>query len=282
MTLSFYFQPNCVFNFNVYLLGIVPTPESKPFHCLWLRILGMKEWLMSSSIRRAESLMSLHTVWPSLLSLLLCSRLGNNCSIVSLIPSCPAHSQPGIHQGCAGSPRVDFWLPIPSFEAISLSSALKIPGCWSDLILSSWVQYRLHALLRLQLAVLGRFLPGKEPEFSWACPLELPISQWSTVPCFSLKVSCPICSAQLYTKLFALGWQVQDQLLNYGQKQKSLIFVVSILHCLWETFTLNSLNSDILISSKHLSGCENISLQVQNTWLSLQSWWPWGDERNSY
>lgn len=34
-----------VSNFNVYLLGIVL--KSKPFHCLWLQALGIKEPLVS-------------------------------------------------------------------------------------------------------------------------------------------------------------------------------------------------------------------------------------------
>lgn len=214
-------------NFNVYLLGIVLIPKSKLSHCLWCQALGMNEWLMSSHPSgRIESLISFSTVWP-LSPLLLCAQFGYNLSVVNPLPSYPTPSQPSVHQRFAGSPHVDFCLPIPkplkwrdSTEPHPEDSRLLF---WTLPLEFSSIT---RALLRLQCSVFGRFSSGKKPGWKWDSPPDnhpppptTTLSDQFFIACFSLTEDSGLkCSVQLWI------WQVQDQFLYH---HKSLIFVVT-------------------------------------------------------
>lgn len=183
---------NCVFNFNVYLLGIVPTP---------IKVLSLS--LASgpgdqgvanepSPLRLAESFMFLSTVWPLLsyamvLSLVAAALLSASCHFALHI------SSRALLTGLEA--LVDFCLPIPTSWSYCPDPAYRDFRLlvW-NLISTSWVQECHHVLLSLQLAVLVKYSPGKEPGWSWSLPSAFPFPEKSAFSCFFplTEDSCPI------------------------------------------------------------------------------------------
>lgn len=88
---------NCVFNFNVYLLDIVPTWKRSLFHCLSLQTLGIKKQLRHSLLSGWGWIFNVPQHCLTSLSLLPGSQFCNNWSVVSFMPSCLAHSLTSIH-----------------------------------------------------------------------------------------------------------------------------------------------------------------------------------------
>lgn len=168
-------SPDCFFNFNVYLLGIILIPESKSFHSLRLQALGIKRWVTSSLPSGWAAIQV--KVWP-LWSQLLDCQFGDNSSVRSFIPSYPAHSQPSIHQEFLGSPCVDFCVlilnPLKQLTR-ALSCRFRIARPNSNFCF--WGQNYHHVLLSFHIAVIGKFSPGMEPGWPWVSTPEFPFPQ---------------------------------------------------------------------------------------------------------